>query len=150
MFGLLREQQVSILVFKLMPKQKLKSIKLAELTRMPMQLYVNSQKVNLVEYTMPHQSGGGHWCSAGYRSKGTLRNYPAEDEEAIKQLESKGFSFDLIDLSDCPFSIELKARIKGISRTPALILDNKTKFEGIDRIREYIKSYSERPQENMV
>jgi hypothetical protein len=105
-----------------------------------MELYVKSQKVDVVQYTMPNVRGGGHWCSAGYRSQGVLDGCSPEDREALTELKNKGMNFSLVDLSACPFASRLRARMSGINRTPALILDNGTKIEGISQIREYTKS----------
>ncbi len=99
-----------------------------------MQLYVKSEKVDLVEYTMPNW---GHWCSAGYRSKGVAESFSAEDREAVECLEQKGLSFSLVDLSGCPLKTRLRARITGINRTPTLVLDDGSKLKGIEQIRKY-------------
>lgn len=102
-----------------------------------MKLYVKSAKIDQVEYTMPHKSGGGHWCSAGYRSKGVMRYFNAEDNEAIEYLKQKGISFSLIDLSDCSFKTRLHAKISGINQTPTLILDDSTRINGTEQIKEH-------------
>lgn len=102
-----------------------------------MDLYVKSQKIDQVEYTMPHKSGGGHWCSAGYRSKGVMRYFTPEDKDAIEYLKQKGISFNLIDLSDCSFKTILKAKIGGINQTPTLTLDDNTRIKGIKQIKEH-------------
>lgn len=107
-----------------------------------MQLFVKSQKADIVQYTMPNLSGGGHWCSAGYRSQGVLKSYSQEDEEALTNLKSKGVNFSIIDLSVCPFEARLRAKLSGVNRTPTLILDDGTKIKGIDRIKEYTKNLS--------
>lgn len=107
-----------------------------------MQLFVKSQKADMVEYTMPNLSGGGHWCSAGYRKQGILTSYSSEDEEALTGLRSKSVNFSLVDLSVCPFETRLKAKMSGVNRTPTLILDNGTRIEGINRIREYTGNLS--------
>lgn len=102
-----------------------------------MQLYVKSEKVNLVEYTVPNW---GHWCSAGYRSKGVAESLPAEDREVVERLEQKGLSFSLVDLSQCSLKTRLAARISGINKTPTLILDDGSKLRGIEQIREHLKN----------
>ena len=99
-----------------------------------MKLYVKSEKVELVKYTMPNAD---HYCSAGYRSQGVLSNYTPEDEEALTNLRNKGVSFSLVDLSSCPLESKLTAKMSRINRTPTLVLDDGTKIEGIDRIKEY-------------
>lgn len=100
-----------------------------------MKLYVKSVKTDQVEYTMPHKSGGGHWCSAGYRSRGVMKYFTPEDNEAIEYLKQKGFSFNLIDLSDCSFKIRLQARVSRINQTSTLILDDSTRINGIEKIK---------------
>lgn len=104
-----------------------------------MQLFVKSQKVERVMYTMPNF---GHYCSAGYRSQGVLSNYSLEDEEALTNLRSKRVSFSLVDLSLCPFENRLKAKMSGINRTPTLVLDDGTKIEGIAKINKCLESLS--------
>jgi len=115
-----------------------------------MRLYIKSEKIDLVEYTMPHQTMGGHYCSAGYRSKGVMRKHSFEDEQAIKYLTSNGFSFDLVDLSDCSFGTRLEAKISRINKTPSLVLDDGTKIKGIEQIREYLKTCSQSFQKNIT
>ena len=105
-----------------------------------MELYVKSQRSDVLQYTMPNVTGGGHWCSAGYRSQTALSGFSTEDEEALWELKSKNTSFNLVDLSTCTFETRLKARMTGINKTPTLILDDGTKIEGINQIREYTKS----------
>ena len=112
-----------------------------------MQLFVKSQKVDMVKYTMPNLSGGGHWCSAGYRSQGVLSSYASEDEEALTGLRSKGVNFSLVDLSVCPFETRLKAKMSGVNKTPTLVLDNGTRIEGVNRIREHTRKLSARLEE---
>jgi hypothetical protein len=107
-----------------------------------MELYVKSQRVDVLQYTMPNVREGGHYCSAGYRSQNALIGYSTEDEEALAELKSRNMSFSLIDLSACTFGTRLRARMTGIKRTPAIILDDGTKIEGINQIREYLKSPS--------
>lgn len=101
-----------------------------------MKLYVKSVKMDQVEYTMPHQSGGGHWCSAGYRSQGVMKYFAPEDNEAIEYLKQKGISFDLIDLSDCSFKTRLQAKMSGINLTPTLILNDGTRINGIEQVKK--------------
>jgi hypothetical protein len=96
-------------------------------------LYARSEKIDVVEYTMPNW---GHGCSAAYRSQGTMNNFSPEDYEAIECLKQKGTPFSLVDLSDCPFTTRLSAMMKGINKTPTLILNNGSKLKGIDEIKE--------------
>lgn len=101
-----------------------------------LRLYVKSKKTDQVEFTMPHHSGGGHWCSAGYRSKGTERMFTEEDAEAIEYLNAKGVSYSLVDLSEASVKDRLGARISGINRTPFLILDNGTKLRNLQEMKQ--------------
>ena len=102
-----------------------------------MELYVKSQRSDVLQYTMPNE---GHWCSAGYRSQSALTGFSKEDEDALTELKSKNTSFNLVDLSTCAFETRLRARMTGINKTPTLILDDGAKIEGIKQIREYMKS----------
>ena len=100
-----------------------------------LRLYVKSQKIDQVEFTMPHLSGGGHWCSAAYRSKGTLRPLTEEDNEAIEYLDAKGLRYSLLDLSDLPMKNRILSRVAGINQTPILVLDDGTKLRGMSEIK---------------
>jgi glutaredoxin len=102
-----------------------------------MQLYVKSQKADLVSYTMPNRD---HYCSAGYRSQGVLASYGPEDEEALAILRSKSANFSLVDLSSCSLENKLRARMRGIRRTPTIVLNDGSKIEGISRIRDYMEA----------
>jgi len=101
-----------------------------------LRLYVKSEKANRLEFTMPHHSGGGHWCSAGYRSKGTEKVFKEEDAEAIEYLDAKGVSYSLIDLSETPVKDRIWTRISGMNRTPILILDNGTRLKNLGDIKQ--------------
>jgi len=105
-----------------------------------MELYVKSQRSDVLQYTMPNVTGGGHWCSAGYRSQSAHTGFSREDEEALTELKTKNTTFNLVDLSTCTFETRLKARMTGINKTPTLILDDRTKIEGINQIKEYAKN----------
>jgi hypothetical protein len=102
-----------------------------------MQLYVKSQKTDVVSYTMPHRD---HYCSAGYRSQGVLGSYGQEDEEALTILRSKGANFSLVDLSSCSLQNKLTARMSRIRRTPTLVLNDGTRIEGINKIKDYMET----------
>jgi glutaredoxin len=102
-----------------------------------MQLYVKSQKTDVVSYTMPNRD---HYCSAGYRSQGLLSSYGPDDEEALTILRSKSANFSLVDLSSCPLENKLMARMSGIKKTPTLVLNDGSKIEGIDKIKDYMKT----------
>jgi len=102
-----------------------------------MQLYVKSQKTDVVAYTMPNRD---HYCGAGYRSQGVLGSYGPEDEEALTILTSKSTNFSLVDLSSCSLGNKLTARMSGIKRTPTLVLNDGTKIEGINKIKEHMET----------
>ncbi len=59
-------------------------------------LYVKSEKVEHVEYTMPNW---GHWCSAGYRVTKTEFTLTEGDRKVIKFLEKSRIPFKVVDLS---------------------------------------------------
>jgi hypothetical protein len=65
-----------------------------------------------------------------------MDNFSPRDLEAIECLKQKGIPFNLVNLSDCPFTTRLSAMFKGISKTPTLILDNGSELQGIDEIKK--------------
>jgi glutaredoxin len=100
-------------------------------------LYVKSEKVYVTEYTMPHQSGGGHWCSAGYRAQQTLRCLNENEQKAKQLLESAAINYKIIDLGESSFLTKIKAKLKGVNETPTLIFGNR-KIEGIENIQNFL------------
>ena len=64
--------------------------------------------------------------------------FKPEDEEAINLLNEAGIGYKLVDLSDCPFTVRMKAKILGINKTPTLVLGNGEKIKGIRNIRQAI------------
>ena len=97
-------------------------------------LYVKSEKSEQVEFTMPHTTGGGHWCSAGYRAARTHRTHSKEDEEGMQLLEEAGISYRLVDLADASVAAQLRARIMGVNKTPTLLYGGK-KYKGLEEIK---------------
>lgn len=95
-------------------------------------LYVKSEKISIFKYSegVPH-----HPCTGAYRASQTIRNYTEQDEEAAELLNEAGITHKLIDLSDCSFIKQLKAKITGINETPTLILNGK-KIKGIQNIKQ--------------
>jgi len=83
---------------------------------------------------MPHRD---HWCSAGYRSKGTQKVFNEEDQGAIELLEESNIPHLVIDLSDCPLTFRMKAKFEGINKTPTLAVGSE-KVKGLHEIREYV------------
>jgi len=102
-------------------------------------LYVKSDKVYVTQYTMPHQSGGGHWCSAGYRTQSTLSGLKPEDQKAKELLDNAGTHYTLIDLSNCPFITQLKAKLAGINETPTLVINGRI-IKGLEKIRHALQA----------
>ncbi|MEM3579957.1 MAG: glutathione S-transferase N-terminal domain-containing protein [Candidatus Bathyarchaeia archaeon] len=90
-------------------------------------LYVKSEKIERVEYTMPNW---GHWCSAGYRVTKTDFALTEEDRKAIELLERSGLPFKVVDLSLAGAPARLKAKIARINTTPTLVFKGQ-KFKGL-------------------
>ena len=111
-----------------------------------MQLFVKSQKVERVMYTSARAIS--YDTSAGYRSQGVLGSYGPEDEEALTILTSKSTNFSLVDLSSCSLGNKLTARMSGIKRTPTLVLNDGTKIEGINKIKDYIETLPQGGSQN--
>ena len=93
-------------------------------------LYVKSEKIEYVEYTMPHW---GHWCSAGYRVTKTDYALSEEDRKAIELLEKYGLSFRVVDLGLASLLTRLRAKIEGVNKTPTLIFMER-KLKGLKEI----------------
>jgi len=83
---------------------------------------------------MPHRD---HWCSAGYRSKGTHKTFDEEDREAIETLERSSIPHLIIDLSDCPLTFRMKAKLQGINKTPTLMIGSE-KVKGLHEIMGFV------------
>ena len=107
-----------------------------------MRLYVRSQKTDVVSHDVV-RTGEVMERQRYELSRSVLTNYTPEDEEALTSLRSKGVKFSLVDLSMCPFGTRLRARVNGIKRTPTLVSDDGDRFEGANRIKDYI---TEMPQ----
>jgi len=103
-------------------------------------LYVKSTKLDLVSWTMPHHD---HWCSAGYRSKSTQKAFSGEDQEAIEILEKSNIPHLVIDLSDCPLTFRMNAKLQGINNTPTLVVGSE-KVKGLHEIMDYVSGKSRR------
>lgn len=96
---------------------------------------MKSEKISIVELS---RSVPDHSCTDAYRSTRTICNYKSEDQKAIDILKEAGIAYKLIDLSDCPFTVRLKAKIGGINETPTLILKN-IKIEGIENVSQVLQ-----------
>jgi glutaredoxin len=94
-------------------------------------LYVKSEKIEHVEYTMPNW---GHWCSAGYRVTKTEFALTKEDRGALEFLEKSGIPFKVVDLGLAGAPARLKAKIAGVNKTPTLVFKGQ-KLKGLDEIK---------------
>ncbi len=95
-------------------------------------LYVKSEKIPIIQHC---QGISGHPCTGAYRVGETIYNYTSEDKAVIDLLEEAKIAYELVDLSDCPFSVQLKAKILGINKTPTLLLNNR-KIKGVQNIKQ--------------
>lgn len=100
-----------------------------------MDLYVSSVSTGAIQ-----RSPGFFFHSCDLRQTENLTFYLEEDREAIEFLTQRGIKFNLIDLSNCPLSFRLKAKIARINKTPTLVLDDGTKLKGVQRIKEYFQN----------
>ena len=102
---------------------------------MLMDLYVSSVSTGAIQ-----RSPGFLFHSCDLRGTENLSFYLDEDREAIEFLTEKGIKFNLVDLSRCPFTVKLRAKITGVNKTPTLVLDDGTKLKGIQQIKEYFQN----------
>jgi glutaredoxin len=65
-------------------------------------------------------------------------NYKPEDQKAVDLLKETGAPYRVVDLSDCSFMMQLKAKIFGINETPTLIL-NGVKIKGLENIKKALQ-----------
>lgn len=98
-------------------------------------LYVKSEKISIVQYS---EGIPGHPCTAAYRVKEIFERFKPEDEEAINLLNEAGIDYNLVDLSDCPFTTQLAAKIRGINETPTLVLESGEKIKGVQNIKQML------------
>jgi len=98
-------------------------------------LYVKSEKIPIVEHT---QGVPGHPCTGGFRATQTIYNYKPEDQKAIDLLKDAGIDHKIIDLSDCSFTAQLKAKILGVNETPTLVLNDR-RIKGADNIKQVLQ-----------
>ncbi|MEM2249894.1 MAG: hypothetical protein QXP16_04270 [Candidatus Bathyarchaeia archaeon] len=97
-------------------------------------LYIKSEKIEVVRYA---EGIKGHPCTA-YRVKEIFKKFKPEDEEAMELLNKTGIKYKLIDLSDCPITTQIKAKILRINETPTLVLENGEKIKSIQSIKQAI------------
>ena len=98
-------------------------------------LYVKSEKIPVIQYS---ESVSGHPCTGAYQATDTISGYKPEDQEIIEFLEKAGITYKLVDLSNCPLTAQLKAKIAGINETPTLVL-NGAKIKGLEDIRQALQ-----------
>jgi len=98
-------------------------------------LYVKSEKIEQVEYTMPNW---GHWCSAGYRASKADFALTEEDKKAIELLEKSSLPFKVVDLGLAGASARLKAKIAGVNKTPTLVFKGQ-KLKGLMEIEAFLE-----------
>jgi glutaredoxin len=102
-------------------------------------LYVKSEKIpTVLQYS---EGTHGHACTAAYRATQTDYIYKHEDQEAMKLLEEAKTAYTLVDLSDCSFSMQLKAKATGINKTPTLVLNGR-KIKGSQNIKQALHKIS--------
>lgn len=98
-------------------------------------LYVKSDRVPIVRHS---ESISGHPCTGAYRTDQIIYSFNQQDRESMDILEEAGITYRLVDLSDCSFMDQLKAKLKGINETPTLVLDDE-KIKGPKNIRQVTK-----------
>jgi len=108
-------------------------------------LYVKSEKIPIVQHT---QAVPGHPCTGAFRAAQTIYNLKPEDQQAFDLLQEAGVSYKLVDLSNCSFSTQLKAKITGVNETPTLIL-NGQKIKGTENIKQALKGAKPRSSLNL-
>ena len=94
------------------------------------------------------ESFGGTHTTSEYAEGSILAQLSKEDESARDLLRRSGISFELVDLSR-GIGPNLRAKLKGISQTPALFDGNKPPglFVGVNEITRYIKERNDRKQD---
>ena len=100
-------------------------------------LYVKSEKIPIVKHSVGIH---GHPCTAADRAVQTHTLLTPEDQEAKELVEKSGVSFKIIDLGECSFLTQIKAKISGINKTPTLILNGKA-IRGIQNIRKALQDF---------
>jgi glutaredoxin len=98
-------------------------------------LYVKSEKISIAQYT---EGLSGHPCTAAFRAIQVTYNYKPEDQKAMDLLKEAGIAYKVVDLSDCSFMMQLKAKMFGINETPTLIL-NGVKVKGLKNIKKTLQ-----------
>jgi len=98
-------------------------------------LYVKSEKVEQVEYTVPNW---GHYCSAGYRASKTDFVLNEEEQKAVEVLEKTRLPYTLIDLGLANVMTRIKAKIEGVNSTPTLVFKGQ-KFKGLSQIMKIVE-----------
>jgi len=97
-------------------------------------LFIKSEKVEHVEWSMPHHD---HWCSAGYRATKTDFVLREEDRRAVEALEKSGLNCKVIDLTFASAATRLKAKLWGVNATPTLTYKGR-KIKGLKQILDML------------
>lgn len=88
----------------------------------PAVLFVKSEKIDRVEYTVPNF---GHYCSAGYRASTTDSAFCEEDRKALEVLEKSGIDCKVVDLRSADVLTRVQAMMIGVRKTPVLVINGK-------------------------
>ncbi|MEM4703836.1 MAG: hypothetical protein QXJ02_02050, partial [Candidatus Bathyarchaeia archaeon] len=98
-------------------------------------LYIKSEKISIVEYV---EGIPGHPCTGAYRATQTVHSYKPQDREANDLLEESGVAYKLVDLCNCSFLMQLKAKLDGVNETPTLVFKGK-KIKGLEQIKQALR-----------
>lgn len=95
-------------------------------------LYIKSEKIPVMRYS---EGLHGHPCIATDRAPQTFYNNKPEDQNAMALLKEAGITHRIVDLSDCSFTVQLKAKIIKVNDTPTLVLNGR-KIKGLENIKQ--------------
>jgi len=103
-------------------------------------LYVRSKKTTTGDSRFAYPAHPhGYNFGAFLGSARTIVNYLPEDQEAIKLLSQTEIRYKLIDLTHCPLTTRLKARISRM-KTPTFIFKEK-KIVGVENIKQALGDF---------
>lgn len=102
-------------------------------------LYVRSKRSTVITGHVSMESFGSVHTTSDYAEGSTLAKLSEVDEYARNLLRRSGVSFELVDLSK-GIGPKLRARLRGIRLTPALVDENKPPgiFFGVNGIVQYV------------
>jgi len=109
---------------------------------------VRSEKVFTIKHGQMPAVHTGWWVdSYGALPMATqvTYKYKQEEEEAVNLLKEAGIAYRLVDLSNCSFTVLLKAKISGINEEPTLVLNHK-KIKGIENIKKFLQELKTKKQ----